>query len=117
MLCWGYNIGGELGIGTLAEQRTPAPVLALEDATSLSMSANYGCAITASGQVACWGNHPLRDDSEGAVPIAGVRDAEQLATSSSQVCALLRTGEVQCWGEAYGVSGEDPRQPRYLRAR
>ena len=65
--CWGHNSGGELGDGTFGgtialdpgypanEQPVPTQVLGLTDAVDVIAGANFTCALTATGQVWCWG--------------------------------------------------------------
>lgn len=103
--------------GELAERAPrPSPVALPEPAVELSGSLHFGCALLASGAVACWGdNHygqlgaahgaPRSDAPLGVVELAA---ATAIAVSAEHACASLRDGSVACWGNnAAGQCGHD----------
>lgn len=57
--CWGSNWYGELGNGTSGERtykNTPVDVVGLgNDVVALTAGDWYTCALTAAGQIKCWG--------------------------------------------------------------
>jgi len=74
--CWGYDDYGELGDGYVATRPSPAPVVGIDDATSISAGATHACAgraATAAGdstssgllQVACWGANQFGQLGDG----------------------------------------------------
>jgi len=128
VVCWGGNLGGELGRGTSgAASLLPGPtVLAIvtdavdEDAgvtgprdVPLQVVAGYrrSCAVMGSGRVYCWGatgtknewGRPrLFDHLSGPAVALALADGSAFSTS----CALLRSGAVECWGSNFlGVLG------------
>lgn len=56
--CWGANDYGELGDGTTANKSTPVDVAGLEsEVAGLTAGGCHTCALTAGGQVKCWGRN------------------------------------------------------------
>lgn len=53
--CWGYNIRGELGDGTLEQRTEPVAVAGGLLFASLSAGTAYTCGVTAEGVGYCWG--------------------------------------------------------------
>lgn len=129
--CWGYDGGGRLGHGTQT-YRTQAEVVqvtGLTDVVDLVASASNTCALTASGEVWCWGENyqcevgldcsessifyeitePARVTTAANTPLPPAR---QLTLGRGRGCATLRTGELYCWGEEYGdTSASDVARP------
>lgn len=55
--CWGRNNQGQLGLGGgTGETSTPAKVDLSFAATQISARGNATCAVSGTGQLACWGN-------------------------------------------------------------
>lgn len=52
--CWGRNEHGQLGDGTTADRKIPAPVKGVENATRIAAGLDTSCAIAA-GRLFCWG--------------------------------------------------------------
>jgi len=129
--CWGSNEQGELGNPPVQDlvdggysfdkspvaSPTPASVgQAISLASGTGLYHNATCAISASGQVQCWG-----DDTNGALgrgdtsvsnanrphpealPVVALPPSEQVATNSSFSCAVS-SGRVRCWGYNESVS-------------
>jgi alpha-tubulin suppressor-like RCC1 family protein len=55
--CWGSNLRGQLGDGSIANQSTPVAVQGLTDAVSVSGSVQHTCALRTGGALSCWGNN------------------------------------------------------------
>jgi alpha-tubulin suppressor-like RCC1 family protein len=55
--CWGANVDGRIGDGTLVDRFVPTQVLTLEQgAISISSGRNaHSCAVTTDSSVKCWG--------------------------------------------------------------
>jgi len=114
--CWGWNDGGALGRGSVGApgdfSPTPAPVVDINDALSLSTPQGLGvCALRADRTVWCWGS----DSNGGAAgvvrgrpfQIPSLTDVRALARRAP--CVTRMNGEVWCWagqigdGQARGV--------------
>lgn len=120
--CWGANQFGQLGSGNgrlAALENAPiadvaslsdwlvADVLALPDeVVAIAAGAYHTCALTARGEVQCWGQNAegqLGDDAAAgsALPLAvqGLsEDVVAITAGAAHTCALLASGTVQCWG-------------------
>jgi len=101
--CWGDNLHGELGDGTLESRAEPRRVEGLAGVAQLTAWEQTACAVTREGRAFCWGfplgrggaprGEPAAERPE-AVDFAGA--VEEVALSRLGVCARLRTGEVAC---------------------
>jgi alpha-tubulin suppressor-like RCC1 family protein len=90
--CWGYNISGQLGDNKWTDRHTPGNVVGLASGVT-QITAGYGhtCALTAVGDVMCWGGNEygnLGDNSTStrlvpvfAVGFGGVRTRPTLRSS------------------------------------
>ncbi|MFZ3321983.1 MAG: hypothetical protein WA190_06390 [Usitatibacter sp.] len=113
--CWGYNLYGQLGIGTTTNQSAPASVGGLSSISAISVGAWHACALTSSSGVLCWGynvNGQIGDattvNRSAPVQVSGL--ASGVAAISAgwyHTCALNFAGEVLCWGlNDYGELGD-----------
>jgi alpha-tubulin suppressor-like RCC1 family protein len=123
--CWGNDILGELGIGTLQVSRVPVAVCSDETcaqhfmgAAQLAAGDYHTCALTTVGDVYCWGSDesgqlgingagdcPNHGNACSAIPmrVSGLDGpAVQIAAAGSTSCALIAGGTVQCWGRKFG---------------
>ena len=107
VMCWGYNIRGQLGDGTTNE--THIPIEANHStglrAVSLVTAGRSTCAIFDNGSVGCWGSKYTVFSDNGAVTGnvhlvdlgVGVT-AMMLDGIASHTCAVTDNGSMQCWG-------------------
>jgi alpha-tubulin suppressor-like RCC1 family protein len=92
----------------------PVPVVAIGDAVQVGAGLGYTCALSASGEVRCWGDNAYGQlgDGTGApsltpVLVSGLTDAVQLACGFYHACAVRRSGQVACWGsDFHGMLGD-----------
>jgi alpha-tubulin suppressor-like RCC1 family protein len=65
--CWGLNRDGEVGDGTQLIQKTPVPVTGLPEGgiVALGPGDSHGCAVTAGGDVYCWGRNRNGETGSG----------------------------------------------------
>lgn len=106
--CWGWNIGGSLGIGssTVKRRLIPSRVSGTLKFTRLTGRNFHVCGTLASGKAYCWGlneNGRLGDGTttDRTVPtaVAGGKTFQSLNAGGAHTCGLATDGKVYCWGE------------------
>lgn len=117
--CWGRNLDGELGDGTLANRSTPVPVASADPSfaarsfVELRSLVSGACARDSTGDVWCWGRNTAGEVGNGtttraasAVRVAGVSGALEIRAGNRHVCARTASG-ARCWGDnAFGQLGD-----------
>lgn len=99
--CWGRNLEGQLGDGTLTSRTAPTRVAQPDEVTFTALAAGprHTCGITPAGQAYCWGLvrfDPIRTPTPVSQP-SGVA-LRTLAAGGSHTCGLTSGGEAWCWG-------------------
>lgn len=104
--CWGRNLAGQLGSGTLFEWSRAVDVVGLgSDVVAITAGSNHTCALTTAGGVKCWGLGRFGQLGDGSgtdqptpVDVAGL-DSGVIAVAAGglHTCAL-NAGGVKCWG-------------------
>ena len=132
--CWGYNVYGQLGDGSIAERSTPVQI---GTATWIALSAGYShtCGIQTDRSLWCWG-----DNREGQVGNGttnnGVLRPTQVGTATDwravtasntfffgsgrlgHTCGIRDGGSLWCWGSnAGGALGDGTFTRRLLPVR
>jgi alpha-tubulin suppressor-like RCC1 family protein len=57
VLCWGWNLQGQLGNGGVENARTPVEVASIGDAVDVAAGQHHSCALLRDGRVQCWGRN------------------------------------------------------------
>jgi alpha-tubulin suppressor-like RCC1 family protein len=108
VLCWGFNIAGQLGNGSFGSTpvTTAQVVPNLPAAVAVAAGNLHTCALAATGSVYCWGASPYGQVGviAGAVivvpfEVPGLTDAVAISSRDNFTCALKANGTVACWGE------------------
>ena len=121
--CWGGNLLGALGSGTLVdggggtftpkEVATPVAVPGISNAKLVGGGGIYpsdfdwSCALLADKTVDCWGSDGYGTLARGDASIpsdttpesVGLTNAVDLAAGQFASCAVLSNGDIACWGE------------------
>jgi hypothetical protein len=102
--CWGYNSGGELGLGTAnaTVYRTPQPVSGGHHFFALSAGEDGYCALESADSTAwCWGTGmglgsltPLLQPTQ----VPGGHSFVAIASGTRGSCGLTAGGALWCWG-------------------
>jgi alpha-tubulin suppressor-like RCC1 family protein len=107
VLCFGLNVDGQLGNGTLGGSGGPDKVPSLLGRTkSLTAGGAHTCAIDDSGEVWCWGRGDEGQLGDGlgiehatptGVALNSGAAAEAITAGAAHTC-VLAGGRVLCWG-------------------
>jgi alpha-tubulin suppressor-like RCC1 family protein len=110
--CWGENVYGQLGDGTVIGDATPdrgraTPVRVLGGVQwrQLSGGGEHTCGVTQTDQLYCWG---LNEDGQlgngttinrtRPVPVSGGRQFRQVEAGGHHTCAVTTGNLAYCWG-------------------
>jgi alpha-tubulin suppressor-like RCC1 family protein len=113
--CWGSNVVGELGNGTIDDPNsqdptpnwTPHPVVGGLTFVELAAGGNQSCGRTAAGQTYCWGSNDTGEFGNGLSGRTGLPTLAALGltfvqlasgSSGSHMCGRMSIGTLYCWG-------------------
>lgn len=108
--CWGANDDAQLGLGTLTPTELPqrAKTSAISGAAQVSAGEHHTCAVSAGGDIYCWGANGVGQVSTAATTSYPVPtlvmltsgSATQISASSHHTCAGLQGSapDLVCWG-------------------
>ena len=114
--CWGDNTHGQLGVDPMALAFSAVPVTVpglSSGVTAVSVGDGAACALTAAGQVSCWGNAwgfvSQVAGPWGPVPVAGLSGGvTAVSVTGSDGCALTAGTGVVCWGDDVSLGNVYP---------
>lgn len=109
--CWGSDVDGELGNGTVSAFPSfmPVTVSGIGNAKMVSAGTGFACAVLTTGSIDCWGSNAQGqlgtgsaspDKSVTPVVVKGIGNAVAVSARWGSACALLTTGTVKCWGDS-----------------
>ncbi len=116
--CWGRSHGNagdpRNPAGLVINSRAPRPIPGLENATDVSASGDFACAVAPGGIVSCWGENDHGQLGDGTVTgrrvpagVAGLPETPQIVATANHACALSVDGTIFCWGRGdHGQLGE-----------
>jgi alpha-tubulin suppressor-like RCC1 family protein len=128
VVCWGWNLYGQLGtraamsrcttgISVEACSDVPLTVESRSRFTAVAAGSGHSCALDERGRAWCWGSNTrgqlgagtVRARADVPVAVAGDHVFRALVAGSHFSCALTPEGEVFCWGDnALGQLGTNP---------
>ncbi len=112
--CWGSNMWGQMGNGSLALAPIPRAVFHLDNARNVSAGAGFTCAVSSDHGLLCWGqrfNTSFRYDVSVPTPFPSLSQVVQVDAGTSHSCVLIQDGTVHCWGDNdYGQLGDGTTQ-------
>jgi len=110
--CWGRNYSGQLGNGEATDVASNLKVSienvgGLQDVVQVDGGTSHTCALTAAGEVYCWGSNEFGNLGDGGntnrqrpTLVLGLPGpVSEIALGDSHSCALLEDGRMYCWGQ------------------
>lgn len=122
--CWGDNSFGQLGDNSTSQRLTAVDVTGMTTGVAaVSAGFSHTCALTALGQVKCWGDNghgELGDAtttrSSVAVDVVGFASGiAAISVGAEHSCALTTDGGIKCWGyNGLGQLGDNSTSERLI---
>jgi alpha-tubulin suppressor-like RCC1 family protein len=118
LYCWGLNVDGRLGDGTIATRPEPVAIAGPPSGiVSVTAGHDHTCAITTATAVLCWGQNERGQIGDGRAcgstcrtpsPLPGLSSAiSTISAGTTHACAVKDDGDVRCWGlEVFGPVSE-----------
>lgn len=97
--CWGRNLDGELGDGTMVSKSVPTKVKGLPGpAAQVDGGSGVGtlsktCAALVTGDVWCWG-----EGNSMPAKVNTLSNIKEVSVGLGHMCALSKSGALHCWG-------------------
>jgi hypothetical protein len=105
VLCWGRNIYGQLGNGSIGDSPVPIYVSGEYNFSSISLGAQHSCGILENGSLLCWGlnnygqlGNGSTGDSSIPIYVSGEYNFSSIKTGGGHNCGILNNESVLCWG-------------------
>lgn len=109
--CWGENLFGSPGDGSMFDSPLPVPVAGGLTFQAVSAGSSHACGLTPDGLAYCWGDNFNGQLGAGPglssnVPVAVAKGLTylQLEAGGDVTCGVTESGVVYCWGN--GWSGQ-----------
>ena len=107
--CWGFNYGGQLGIGEIVDgnpRYLATSVKGITNAVEVGVGSGHSCAVLADGTLKCWGGNGYgqigpngsKPRQSEPVTVPGITGATHVAPGFGNTCVIVTNGAVKCWG-------------------
>jgi alpha-tubulin suppressor-like RCC1 family protein len=104
--CWGNNVFGQLGDGTVTTRLKPVAVSGDREFQQLSAGGMHTCGVDRSNRAWCWGRNELGQLGDGStvmrrrspVEVAGGFVFRGVSAGVEHTCATTTSDVVRCWG-------------------
>jgi alpha-tubulin suppressor-like RCC1 family protein len=103
--CWGENVFGQLGDGTLTPRLTPVPVVGGRTFSQVSAGGMHTCAVTSTHVAFCWGRNATGQLGDGSTTrrlrptrVAGTLQFAGVSAGTEHSCGLTTLKKAYCWG-------------------
>jgi alpha-tubulin suppressor-like RCC1 family protein len=104
-VCWGDNLFGHVGDGSVGMRVTPAPVAGGLRFQAVEASFVTSCGLGTDSRIYCWGENlrgalgsPGRNRSTVPIGIETDRTFRALTVGGLHACGLTADGQAYCWG-------------------
>jgi alpha-tubulin suppressor-like RCC1 family protein len=105
-MCWGNNVGGQLGVGSVQDKFEPTPVVDQHHFIQVSASTiSHTCAVEDNGEAWCWGSGEFGRLGNGTVTqqnspvlVSGGISFISISTGGGHTCGISVDGSAYCWG-------------------
>src|SRR5690606_35008070 len=110
------NPYGQLGLGDVPSQSTPALLTGLADIQAVAAGSYFSLALDEAGDVWACGSNSMgqlglggRNDQPEPVQVSALSDIVSIAAGGNTALALDAAGQLWAWGyNSYGQAGVDP---------
>lgn len=112
--CWGSNVYGQIGDGSITSRTTPTISDTGTNYSEISVGVGHTCGITSTGALKCWGYNmygQLGNASTGNQTSPALIDSgttySKISLGSYHSCGVTSGGVLKCWGyNNYGQVGD-----------
>lgn len=105
LFCWGSNMYGQVGDGTIISKTQPVSIDPGTSYSQVSTGQFHSCGLTTDQKIKCWGQNfygQLGNNSttESLVPVLvnSAANYTQVSVGNEFTCALKTDGAIHCWG-------------------
>src|SRR5436190_6917024 len=103
--CWGANLWGQLGDGTMTPRLSPVLVGGGVTFATVSAGGQFTCGVTDSGAAYCWGDNGTGQLGDGTTTnrsspglVAGDVSFAGVSAGAFHTCGVTAVGAAYCWG-------------------